>query len=62
MALGALTCLRLFTAVWLLFALISLVNGDAVLDLQTKGRPNLDAQLANSKTCTKDKLSVRREW
>jgi len=38
------------------------VAGDVVLDLQNKGRPALDAQLAKSKTCTKDKLQVRREW
>lgn len=36
--------------------------GDAVLDLQKKGRPSLDAALAKSKTCTKEKLEIRREW
>lgn len=45
---------------WLLLA--GLVSGDAVLDLQNKGRPNIDAQLAKSKTCTKENLQVRREW
>ncbi|KAK3336363.1 hypothetical protein B0T19DRAFT_480908 [Cercophora scortea] len=45
---------------WMLFA--GLVSGDAVLDLQTKGRPNLDAALAKSKTCTKAKLQIRKEW
>ncbi|KAF2653232.1 Di-copper centre-containing protein [Lophiostoma macrostomum CBS 122681] len=35
---------------------------DAVTDLQTKGRAQVDAQLAKSTTCTKDKLQVRREW
>jgi tyrosinase len=45
---------------WLL--LVGLVSGDAVLDLQNKGRPSIDAQIAKSKTCTKDKLRVRREW
>ncbi|KAH6628199.1 hypothetical protein F5144DRAFT_493509 [Chaetomium tenue] len=45
---------------WLLLA--GLVSGDAVLDLQNKGRPNIDAQLAKSKTCTKENLKVRREW
>ncbi|KAL2175532.1 uncharacterized protein P884DRAFT_301613 [Thermothelomyces heterothallicus CBS 202.75] len=39
-----------------------LVSGDAVLDLQEKGRPAIDAQLAKSMTCTKEKLQVRREW
>lgn len=49
-------------AIWLLLTLTGLVASDAVLDLQNKGRPALDAQLAKSKTCTKAKLSVRREW
>jgi len=31
-------------------------------DLQTKGRPAIDAAIAKSKTCTKEKLQVRREW
>lgn len=35
---------------------------DAVLDLQRKGRAQLDAALAQSKTCTKEKLSIRREY
>lgn len=39
-----------------------LCAADAVSDLQTKGRTNVDAQLAKSTTCTKDKLQVRREW
>ncbi|KAF2715515.1 Di-copper centre-containing protein [Pleomassaria siparia CBS 279.74] len=42
--------------------LTTLCAADAVGDLQTKGRAALDAQLAKSKTCTKDKLQVRREW
>jgi tyrosinase len=50
----------LFVAQWLLFS--QLVNGDAVLDLWTKGLPALEAQLAKSKTCTKDKVQVRKEW
>lgn len=45
---------------WLLLA--GLVSGDAVLDLQNKGRPSVDAQIAKSKTCTKANLQVRREW
>ncbi|KAK4199830.1 hypothetical protein QBC40DRAFT_328034 [Triangularia verruculosa] len=45
---------------WLLLA--GLVSGDAVSDLEKKGRPNIDAMLAKSKTCTKANLRVRREW
>ncbi|CAK7207916.1 hypothetical protein SEUCBS139899_010731 [Sporothrix eucalyptigena] len=35
---------------------------DAVLDLQRKGRTQLDEAIAKSKTCTKEKLSIRREY
>jgi len=52
--------LVLLSVPWLLLS--SLVSGDAVSDLQNKGRPNLDAQLAKSLTCTKEKLQIRREW
>lgn len=45
-----------------LILLATLVRGDAVSDLWNKGKPALDAQLTTSKTCTKDKLLVRREW
>ncbi|KAK3330693.1 hypothetical protein B0H66DRAFT_72310 [Apodospora peruviana] len=45
---------------WMLFA--GLVSGDAVQDLQKKVRPNLDAAIAKSKTCTKEKLQIRKEW
>jgi len=45
---------------WLL--LTGMVAGDAVQDLEKKGRPNIDAQLAKSKTCTKANLKVRKEW
>jgi tyrosinase len=46
---------------WLLLA--GLVSGDAVKDLQDKGRPALEAALARATNgCTKDKLQVRREW
>jgi tyrosinase len=62
MARGSLASLALLAVPWLLLSLVGLASGDTVLDLQNKGRPNLDAQLAKSKTCTKDKLSVRREW
>ncbi|OAA60536.1 putative domain, di-copper centre [Niveomyces insectorum RCEF 264] len=58
-----------FVPVVLLAALASSVAGapaatkaDAVLDLQKKGRPQLDAAIAKSKTCTKEKLEIRREW
>jgi tyrosinase len=55
-----LTLVGLLAVPWLL--LLSLVSADAVLDLQNKGRPSIDAQIAKSATCTKDKLKVRREW
>ncbi|KAG7291946.1 hypothetical protein NEMBOFW57_001975 [Staphylotrichum longicolle] len=55
-----LTLFGLLAVPWLL--LLSLVSADAVLDLQKKGRPSIDAQIAKSATCTKDKLKVRREW
>ncbi|KAK3383479.1 hypothetical protein B0T24DRAFT_688013 [Lasiosphaeria ovina] len=55
-----LSAFALLAVPWLL--LIGLVCGDAVNDLETKGRVNLNTQLAKSKTCTKDKLEVRREW
>ncbi|ETS85773.1 hypothetical protein PFICI_03798 [Pestalotiopsis fici W106-1] len=45
-----------------LWLLSSVVNADAVLDLWTKGQPSLDAQLAKSTTCTKEKLQIRKEW
>jgi tyrosinase len=37
-------------------------TADAVSDLQDKGRAAINAQLAKSTTCTKDKLLVRQEW
>ncbi|KAK4039370.1 hypothetical protein C8A01DRAFT_47161 [Parachaetomium inaequale] len=55
-----LTLVGLLAVPWLLLA--GLVSGDAVLDLQTKGRPSIDAQIAKSTTCTKANLKVRREW
>lgn len=42
--------------------LFGLVSADAVNDLLIKVKPNFEAQLAKSKTCTKDKLQVRKEW
>jgi tyrosinase len=53
-------------AVYALLAFVSLLStlcaADAVSDLATKGRPAVDAVIAKSTTCTKDKLQVRREW
>jgi len=47
----------------LLAVLASLAAGDAVNDLEAKGRTQINDYIAgSSKTCTKDKLSVRREW
>ncbi|KAK6081671.1 tyrosinase central domain protein [Seiridium cupressi] len=57
--------LRLVSLVLLTLQLLllpSLANADAVLDLWTKGQPALDAQLAKSTTCSKDKLQIRKEW
>jgi tyrosinase len=53
-------------ALYALFASVSLLSvlcsADAVSDLATKGRPAIDAAIAQSTTCTKAKLRVRREW
>lgn len=53
-------------ALYALLASVSLLHvlcaADAISDLVTKGRPNVDAALAKSTTCTKDKLRVRKEW
>jgi len=43
-------------------ALAGWAAADAVNDLEAKGRPALDAAMAKSTTCSKDKLAVRREW
>jgi tyrosinase len=43
-------------------AAASLVAGDAVNDLEKKGRVQIDEYMAKSKTCTKENLRVRREW
>lgn len=43
--------------------LAGLVAGDAVSDLAAKGRLQINDYLANtSKTCTPERLSVRKEW
>lgn len=57
-----LTLARLLLAAPGLLSLAGLAAADAVLDLQEKGRPNIDAQIALSETCTQEKLAVRREW
>lgn len=53
-------------AMWALLAslslLSSLVVADAVSDLAAKGRPNVDAAIEKSTTCTKANLRVRKEW
>jgi tyrosinase len=42
--------------------LSALATADVVGDLQTKGRPSIDAAIAKSTTCTKDRVRVRKEW
>lgn len=55
--------LKALYALLVSLALLStLCAADAVSDLQKKGRAALDAQIAKSTTCTKEKLQVRREW
>ena len=50
--------------VTLLAAFAGLVVGDAVNDLEAKGRTQINDYIASGSKggCTKDKLSVRREW
>jgi tyrosinase len=61
MAVGS--TLRGLYALLATFALLAVyVQGDAVGDLQTKGRASVDAAIAKSTTCTKDKVKVRKEW
>ena len=50
-----------------LFALLAAayvlpVFGVTVEELQRKGRLQVDARVAKSKTCTKENLQIRREW
>ena len=41
----------------------SLVVGDALNDIENTGRKQIDDYIATkSKSCTKDKLMVRKEW
>lgn len=59
----AYSSLRALYALLVSVSLLSvLCAADVVGDLQTKGRPAIDAAVAKSTTCTKDKLRVRREW
>ncbi|KAK0125410.1 hypothetical protein ONS95_000573 [Cadophora gregata] len=46
----------------LVLLLSTSVSGDVVGDLQTKGRTQINAQLAKSTTCSASKLMVRKEW
>jgi tyrosinase len=46
-----------------LAATVGLVSGDALSDLEAKGRTQIDSWISTkSTTCTKDKLRVRKEW
>jgi len=56
------TAIKMRPIIVTLFTLLSLVSGDIVQDLSDKGRAQVDARIAKSKTCTKEKLQVRREW
>lgn len=38
------------------------VSADAIDDIEAQGRPALFAALANSTTCTKENMRIRREW
>jgi tyrosinase len=61
MAVGS--TLRGLYALLIVVSLLSmLVRADVVGDLQTKGRAALDAAIAKSTTCTKDRVRVRKEW
>jgi tyrosinase len=51
-----------FLATFLLLFSVQVSAADPVLDLQKKGRPAWDAQLAKSKACTAANLKVRKEW
>ncbi|KAH7374341.1 hypothetical protein BKA66DRAFT_422764 [Pyrenochaeta sp. MPI-SDFR-AT-0127] len=44
------------------FLLCGLCAADVVDNLQAIGRPAMNAAIANSSTCTKQNLRVRREW
>jgi hypothetical protein len=59
---GGSTLRGLYTLLVTLSLLSAFCAADAVGDLQTKGRPSIDAALASSTTCTKSNVKVRREW
>jgi len=59
---GFLTLKGLYTLLVSASFLSALCAADAVGDLQKKGRAAVDTQITKSKTCTKDKLQVRKEW
>lgn len=59
---GGITLRGLYALLVSLSVLSALCAADAVSDLQQKGRAAVDAQIAKSTTCTKDKLQVRKEW
>lgn len=59
---AALSLKRVFAILASLSLLTVLCAADAVGDLQTKGRSAVDAAIAKSTTCTKDKVRVRKEW
>lgn len=55
--------LRGLYALLIVLSLLSVfVVADAVGDLQTKGRAAVDAAIAKSTICTKNKVKVRKEW
>ena len=57
------TSLRaLFALLASLQLLSAVLAADAVSELAAKGRASVDAVVAKSTTCTKDKLRVRKEW
>jgi tyrosinase len=59
---GGSTLRGLYALLVALSLLSAFCVADAVTDLQTKGRAAVDAEVAKSTTCTKDKLKVRKEW
>lgn len=59
---GGSTLRRLYAFLVSLSLLSALCAADAVSDLQKKGRAAVDAEIAKSTTCTKDKVKVRKEW
>lgn len=61
MAVGS-TLRGLYVLLISLSLLTTLCAADAVSDLQKKGRAAVDAAVAKSTTCTKDKLQIRKEW